>query len=98
MPSNVPKVDEETPGHLTVFIKNPADGSVGTCTVDQYRDLYQHQDWSLTDQAEHVEHTRALDEERRFIAVNRPELLEAINGETAAKRATSRSATTTKEG
>lgn len=90
MPDPLPKIDEATPGHLTVYIESPADGSVGTCSVDAYRDLWQAKGWKLATPAAHAEHMEALADEHRAMQTDNPELLYPTDGVTAAQVATSR--------
>lgn len=95
--SKPPTINDDTPGHATVYIKSPVSGAVGECTVDQYRDLYKAQDWTVTTPEAHAEHMEKLAGEHRDMQINRRELLYPPDGATAAQRATSRS-TSSKEG
>lgn len=91
MPDPLPKIDEETPGHLTVYIENTADGSVGSCTVDQWRDLYSLKPvWKLSTPVAYAEHMEVLANEHRATQTDNPELLYPTDGVTAAQVATSR--------
>jgi hypothetical protein len=94
----IPSIDDDTPGAASVYIKNKSTGSVGRCTVDQWRDLYEPSGkWELATPDEFAEHDRKLAAELRDMQINAPDALYPPEGATAAQRATSRTSSS-KEG
>jgi transposase len=87
---DVPKITDDTPGGATVYIENPHDKSIGTATVDQWRELYEPKGWKLSTPEAYREHDAKLAAELRDIQTNNPDLLYPPTGKTAAQVATSR--------
>lgn len=80
-------IDDDTPGDAVVYIVNPSDKSVGTCTVNQYRDLYRDRGYGLTTPEAYAAHQEALRQELSSLP---PDLFIADGGKTVAQKATAR--------